>query len=244
MADNFGLKIGVEGEKEFKNALREINQTFKVLGSEMNLVSSQFEKQDKSIAAVTSRNEVLNKSIDTQKEKITTLEKALQNATDSFGENDRRTQSWVVQLNNAKPTRNATGFGRSGEWSVQKPILSGDGKMVVQCQRWAVSDYSEPVSYALSPNGVLKSSISWSDSGNYQYPAAKPGALSDDGKILVLTPNAAKILSYDLVSGAWVARPDPASLPTGACSSCALSADGIILAVWVVRTRVLRLEDK
>jgi hypothetical protein len=33
MADNFGLKIGVEGEKEFKNALRDINQSFKVLGS-------------------------------------------------------------------------------------------------------------------------------------------------------------------------------------------------------------------
>lgn len=28
MADNFGLKIGVEGEKEFKNSLREINQSF------------------------------------------------------------------------------------------------------------------------------------------------------------------------------------------------------------------------
>jgi hypothetical protein len=40
VADNFGLKIGIEGEKEFKNALRDINQSFKVLGSEMKLVSS------------------------------------------------------------------------------------------------------------------------------------------------------------------------------------------------------------
>ena len=31
MADNFGLKIGVEGEKEFKKALAEINQTFKAV---------------------------------------------------------------------------------------------------------------------------------------------------------------------------------------------------------------------
>ncbi len=44
MADNFGLKIGVEGEKEFKNSLREINQSFKVLGSEMKLVSSEFDR--------------------------------------------------------------------------------------------------------------------------------------------------------------------------------------------------------
>ena len=38
LADDFGLKIGVEGEKEFKNALRDINQSFKVLASEMNLL--------------------------------------------------------------------------------------------------------------------------------------------------------------------------------------------------------------
>lgn len=49
MADNFGLKIGVEGEKEFKKALSDINQSFKVLGSEMKLVSSQFDKNDKSV---------------------------------------------------------------------------------------------------------------------------------------------------------------------------------------------------
>ena len=77
MADNFGLKIGVEGEKEFKNALREINRDFKVLGSEMKLVTSQFNKQDKSLQAVTARNEVLNKEIDAQKNKIGTLESAL-----------------------------------------------------------------------------------------------------------------------------------------------------------------------
>lgn len=58
MADNFGLKIGVRGEKEFKNALRKIKQSFKVLGSEMNLVTSQFDKQDRSVEAVTARNRV------------------------------------------------------------------------------------------------------------------------------------------------------------------------------------------
>ena len=64
MADNFGLKIGVEGEKEFKKALADINQSFKVLGSEMKLVSSQFDKNDKSVQALSARNNVLNKEIE------------------------------------------------------------------------------------------------------------------------------------------------------------------------------------
>jgi phage-related protein len=106
MSDNFGLKIGIEGEKDFKQALSDINQSFKVLGSEMNLVASQFDKQDRSIDAITARNQVLNKEIDTQKDKIGALEKALENATSSFGENDRRTKAWAIQLNNANAELN------------------------------------------------------------------------------------------------------------------------------------------
>jgi len=106
MADNFGLKIGVEGEKEFKKALSDINQSFKVLGSEMKLVESEFGKNENSVQSLTAKNEVLTKQIDAQKEKIETLRKALENASDSFGENDRRTQQWAVQLNNAQAELN------------------------------------------------------------------------------------------------------------------------------------------
>ncbi|MGO1368508.1 phage tail protein [Senegalia sp. (in: firmicutes)] len=106
MSDNFGFKIGVEGEKEFKNSLRDINRNFKVLKSEMNLVTSEFDKQDKSVQAITARNAVLNKEIDTQKNKIGTLENALKNAAESFGENDKRTQAWQMKLNYANADLN------------------------------------------------------------------------------------------------------------------------------------------
>lgn len=106
MADDFGLKIGLEGEKEFKKALADINQSFKVLGSEMKVVQSQFDKNDNSVEALTARNQVLNKEIEAQKQKIETLRSALANAAESFGENDRRTQQWQIQLNNATATLN------------------------------------------------------------------------------------------------------------------------------------------
>lgn len=106
MADNFGLKIGLEGEKKFKKALSDINSSFKVLGSEMKLVSSQFDKNDNSVQALTARNTVLNKEIEAQKQKIGTLRSALENAASSFGENDKRTQNWQIQLNNAEAALN------------------------------------------------------------------------------------------------------------------------------------------
>ena len=106
MAENFGLRIGLEGEKEFKKALADINSSFKVLGSEMKLVASQFDKNDKSVEALTARNTVLNKEIEAQQKKIETLRAALDNAASSFGENDRRTQNWQIQLNNAEAALN------------------------------------------------------------------------------------------------------------------------------------------
>ena len=106
MADDFGLKIGIEGEREFKAALKDINQQFKVLGSEMKLVESQFDKQDRSVSALTARNEVLTRQITEQKDKIELLRKALENSAESFGENDQRTKQWTVQLNNAQAQLN------------------------------------------------------------------------------------------------------------------------------------------
>lgn len=106
MADNFGLKIGIEGEREFKQSLAEINSSFKVLGSEMKLAISRFDANEKSVESLTAKNEVLQKQIDAQKSKIEVLRAALQNATESFGENDKRTQNWAIALNNAEAELN------------------------------------------------------------------------------------------------------------------------------------------
>ena len=106
MADTFGLKIGLEGEKEFKKALSEINQSFKVLGSEMKLVESQFSKNDNSTEALAARHKVLSEQVEAQRKKVDMLRQALANAAESFGENDRRTQAWQIQLNNAQAALN------------------------------------------------------------------------------------------------------------------------------------------
>ena len=86
MADSsFGLKIGLEGEREFKRAITDINREMRVLGSEMKLVASSCDK---------------NEEIEAQKSKIETLRAALENSASSFGENDSRTKNWQIQLNN------------------------------------------------------------------------------------------------------------------------------------------------
>lgn len=73
MSESIGPVIKVTGEQEFKAAIAGINNEFKLLGSEMKLACSQFEKADKSTAALTAQNKVLGKEIDTAKGKISLL---------------------------------------------------------------------------------------------------------------------------------------------------------------------------
>jgi len=124
MADTFGLRVGVEGEREFKQAINDINQSFKVLGSEMALVASQFDKNERSVQSITARNTVLNREIEAQKDKISTLKAALDNSATSFGENDKRTMNWQTQLNKAQAELN----GMERELKDNNKALDAGGK--------------------------------------------------------------------------------------------------------------------
>nr|WP_231994798.1 hypothetical protein [Vaginimicrobium propionicum] len=107
MADSsFGLKIGLEVEREFKRAITDINREMRVLGSEMKLAASAFDNNEVSVSSLTAKNQVLAKEIEAQRAKVETLRSALENAASSFGENDSRTKNWRIQLNNAQATLN------------------------------------------------------------------------------------------------------------------------------------------
>jgi len=102
MADKVGLKVGIEGEKEFRNSIKDIETSYKLLGSELKLAQSQFDKNDKSIESLKTRNEFLNKELDIQAQKVGVLEQAVKNAAETYGEADARTMKWATQLNEAK----------------------------------------------------------------------------------------------------------------------------------------------
>ena len=64
MAGSFGGTVKLTGESEYTKALKTITSNLTVMASEMKVVSSQFDKNDKSVQAITSRNNVLNKEIE------------------------------------------------------------------------------------------------------------------------------------------------------------------------------------
>jgi hypothetical protein len=103
---DIGVKLGVEGESEFKNALKEINTNLKTLGTEMKAVTSAFDRNDTSIENLSEQNKVLNKQIDEQKNKLGLLKAKLAEAAAEYGENDAKTQKWQQQVNLATAALN------------------------------------------------------------------------------------------------------------------------------------------
>ena len=102
----FGGTVKLTGESEYRKALADITSNLKVLNSEMKIVTSQYDKNDKSTSNLSQQNEVLNKKIAEQKDKVAVLTQALADAEQETGENSETSKKWRVELNNAQAELN------------------------------------------------------------------------------------------------------------------------------------------
>ena len=103
---NINTKFTLSGEKEYKQAISEIGSGMKVLDSEMRKVSSAYAQNADSVEALNAKNDVLERKISTQAEKIEYLKAALQQSAEKYGEADKRTMQWQASLNNAEAELN------------------------------------------------------------------------------------------------------------------------------------------
>ena len=103
---SFGGSVKLTGESEYQKALRGISDNLKVLNSEMKVVTSQYDKNDKSSAKLNATSEVLNKKIAEQESKVKLLKSALAQAEQETGKNSDTTKKWKAELNNAEAELN------------------------------------------------------------------------------------------------------------------------------------------
>lgn len=106
MADSVGVKVKMEGEKEFNSALKNMNADLKTLGSEMAAVTSEFIGNEKSAKSLRAQNEVLQKTFETQKQKVELLSAQLQKAKEYYGEDSAEVRKLQQQLNLATAEMN------------------------------------------------------------------------------------------------------------------------------------------
>lgn len=104
---NINTRFTLSGEKEYKQAISEIGSGMKVLDSEMRKVQSAYAQNADSVEALSAKNDVLERKISTQTEKIEYLRAALQQSAERYGEADKRTMQWQTSLNNAEADLNS-----------------------------------------------------------------------------------------------------------------------------------------
>lgn len=104
---NINTRFTLSGEKEYKQAISEIGRGMKVLDSEMRKVTSAYAQNADSVEALGAKNDVLERKILTQTEKIEYLKAALQQSAEKYGEADKRTMQWQTSLNNAEADLNS-----------------------------------------------------------------------------------------------------------------------------------------
>lgn len=97
-----GATLALDGEKEFKQALSEINAGLKVNASQMQLVAATYEDGGKSVKDLTAAHEALENQIASQTEKVETLRRALANSAEKNGESSKKTMEWQTSLNKAE----------------------------------------------------------------------------------------------------------------------------------------------
>lgn len=95
-------RVELDGEKQYKQALSELNQGNKVLASEMRKLQAEYKGNAESTEFLTKKGDLLQRQLQQQQDKVSKLKEALQASAEKYGEADKRTQDWIVKLNNAE----------------------------------------------------------------------------------------------------------------------------------------------
>ena len=190
-APSINTKIKLDGEREYKAALAEIKSGLNVLKSELNLASEQFRDNADSVEALTKKNDILDRTILTQKEKIEQIEKALQSSASAYGEADERTNRWKTQLNNAQAELVKMERAlKDNEDALQKAQKEADGTTT------AFGKLKKALSDTKEQGGGLKglfANLKEEFSGNDEVMRGLGDALTDvAGKFGIQLPDAAK----------------------------------------------------
>ena len=78
MAGRIGGKVALDGEKQFKQAVRGINDEFRVMKAELKQVSTEFTRNNKTIGDAKKENKELEKNIDQLNKRLIEQEKRLE----------------------------------------------------------------------------------------------------------------------------------------------------------------------
>ena len=104
MGYNIGPKIGIEGETQFRQQIKSINNEYKTLQAQTKALTAEFDKNDDQQGKLKMQTQQLEKQIDAQKRAIEEMENALKRAETTQDANADAVTVWEGKLWDAKAT--------------------------------------------------------------------------------------------------------------------------------------------
>ena len=104
---NINTRFTLSGEKEYKEAISKIGDGMRVLDAEMRKVTSAYGKNADSAKLLSKQNDILQRQIYSQTEKIHYMQEALKSAVERTGESSKAALNWQASLQNATAKLNA-----------------------------------------------------------------------------------------------------------------------------------------
>ena len=98
MANDINLKVGMDGEKELKKGIADINRQLKTLDLELKKATAEFESNADSQEALDAKSDILNRTLQAQQKKVEETQKVLAKMSAQYGENSREAQDWNDKL--------------------------------------------------------------------------------------------------------------------------------------------------
>ena len=95
-------RVELDGEREYKQALSELQKGNQVLGSEMKKLQAQYKGNTESTEFLTKKGDLLQRQLLQQKDVVSTLREALKNAASQTKESSKEVQDWQIKLNKAE----------------------------------------------------------------------------------------------------------------------------------------------
>lgn len=100
--NRIGSKITLDGEADFNKAIKNINNTMRLLRSEAKKNTQEFALNKDQLGYCTSQYSTLSRTMDEQRNKVAIIQKALEDATKQYGENSDAVRKWRTDLNYAQ----------------------------------------------------------------------------------------------------------------------------------------------
>lgn len=151
-------QVGIDGEKEYKAALSELNNGNRVLASEMRKLQAEYKGNENSVEALTAKGDLLQRQLLQQKDKVETLREAVKNAARQKGEDAAETQAWIAKLNNAEAAQYDLQHAIEANDEALEKAKSGVGALADQIPSLgdSISGLAEQFGVKL-PSGITKS---------------------------------------------------------------------------------------